>query len=175
MVSFVMVLVCRRNGHSLLVRTIFFGHNCVLSSKMALFDPWNSVRKSKKEWEKVKWVRKSKIGEKKLLFLTDFTFSHSFCWTTEFDKVTPKVYETNVHFRRKYHLWYKKMTFFHSQWFHSGPGWPHFLTRAPLPSTRALVRKSGARTLVKSVSEKSPYFFLSKNILYVLTSHNNSS
>ena len=32
----------------------------------------------------------------------------------------------------------------------------------PLPSTRALVRKSGARTLVKSVSEKTPYFFLSK-------------
>ena len=138
------------------------------SSKMALFDPWNSVRKSKKEWEKVKWVRKSKIGEKKLLFLTDFTFSHSFCWTTEFDKVTPKVYETNVHFRRKYHLWYKKMTFFHSQWFHSGPGWPHFLTRAPLPSTRALVRKSGARTLVKSVSEKkSLLFFYQRNILFL--------
>ena len=135
---------------------------------MALFDPWNSVRKSKKEWEKVKWVRKSKIGEKKLLFLTDFTFSHSFCWTTEFDKVTPKVYETNVHFRRKYHLWYKKMTFFHSQWFHSGPGWPHFLTRAPLPSTRALVRKSGARTLVKSVSEKkSLLFFYQRNILLI--------
>ena len=124
------------------------------------------MRKSKKEWEKVKWVRKSKISEKKLLFLTDFTFSHSFCWTTEFDKVTPKVYQTNVNFRRKYHLWYKKMTFFHSQWFHSGPGWPHFLTRAPLPSTRALVRKSGARTLVKSVSEKSPYFFSIKEIYW---------
>ena len=69
------------------------------------------MRKSKKEWEKVKWVRKSKISEKKLLFLTDFTFSHSFCWTPDFDKVTPKVYQTNVNFRRKYHLWYKKMTF----------------------------------------------------------------
>ena len=42
------------------------------------------------------------------------------------------------------------MTFLHSQ----------------CPPTRALVRKSGARTLVKSVSEKSPYFFSIKEIYF---------
>ena len=54
---------------------------------------------------------KEKNQWEKFLFLTDFTFPHPYCWTPEFDKVTPRVYQTNVNFRRKYHLWCKKWLF----------------------------------------------------------------